>query len=287
MTAPERLQPVGIVGLGLIGGSLALDFKARGHPVLGVARRSQVCEAALARQMVDQASLDLRLLKAAAVIFICTPLQVIEPTVRELVPWLAEATVVTDVGSVKAPIVQQATPLWPNFVGGHPMAGTAEQGLEAAQAGLFQGRAYVLTPTADTPATVIETVASLARSLGSRVYQCTPEAHDQAVAWISHLPVIVSASLLAACEAEPEARVHDLARQLASSGFRDTSRVGGGNPELGLLMARYNREALLQSLHTYRQQLDQLTAWIQDSDWPALEQSLRLMQQVRPTYLDD
>ncbi|MBD2104372.1 prephenate/arogenate dehydrogenase [Leptolyngbya sp. FACHB-261] len=280
-------QSIGIVGLGLIGGSLAMDFKALGHRVLAVARRSETCQAALNRQVVDEATTDLSLLQTAEVIFICTPLAAIEATVCQLVPLLKAETVLTDVGSVKAPVVTQIAPLWPNFVGGHPMAGTAEQGLEAAQAGLFQGRAYVLTPTSDTPSPALKTVTALAQSLGSRVYQCAPQAHDQAVAQISHLPVMVSASLIAACEAEPNAQIRSLAQQFASSGFRDTSRVGGGNPELGVLMARYNRESLLSALSQYRHCLDQVTGWIETENWSVLERSLSQTQQARPAYLDE
>ncbi|HEY9812650.1 MAG TPA: prephenate dehydrogenase dimerization domain-containing protein, partial [Candidatus Sericytochromatia bacterium] len=111
-----------------------------------------------------------------------------------------------------------------------------------------------------------------------------PEDHDRAVAWISHLPVMVSGSLIAACMGESDPKVLELAQKLASSGFRDTSRVGGGNPELGLMMARYNQEALVRSLHQYRQTLDQLIVKIEQGDWNTLEEHFKKTQQARPKF---
>lgn len=275
---------IGIVGLGLIGGSLAIDLRRQGHTLLGIGRRPETCQQAIDRQIVDRASTELSLLSTAEVIFLCTPLHALATTVDQLQPHLSPTAILTDVGSVKSSVVAELTPKWTNFIGGHPMAGKAESGLEVAQADLFVDRAYVLTPTENTPPTATETIANLARSLNSRIYYCDPEEHDRAVAWISHLPVMISASLIAACLNEPDRTVLELAQKLASSGFRDTSRVGGGNPELGLMMACYNQTALLQSLHAYRQQLDQLIQTVEKSDWNALEQALLQTQQGRSQF---
>lgn len=282
------MMNIGIIGLGLIGGSLALDLKQLGgYRILGNSRRLETCQQALERGIVDAASVDLALMAEADVVFLCTPLGALLPTVQLLVPHLAPTTILTDVGSVKAPIVEAIAPLWPNFVGGHPMAGTAESGLDAALYGLFQGRPYVLTPVSTTPAAAVTTVADLARSLQATLYYCAPDAHDQAVAWISHLPVMVSSSLIAACLNEADGAVLELAQNLASSGFRDTSRVGGGNPELGVMMACYNQTALLRSLQEYRQCLDQLIGQIEQADWQSIETQLQSTHQARPQFLQD
>lgn len=218
-------------------------------------------------------------------VFVCTPMATILPTVEQLTEYLPESTVVTDVGSVKAEIVATATALWPNFVGGHPMAGKAESGLAAAEAGLFRQRPYVVTPIGTTRPAAVEQVVAIATQLGAQVYTATPTAHDQAVAAISHLPVMVSASLLHTCASEADGHVKTLAQQLASSGFCDTSRVGGGNPELGTMMAQYNRSALLQVLQQYRRQLDTTIDLIETEHWDALAERLRMAQQERPKYL--
>jgi arogenate dehydrogenase (NADP+) len=276
---------IGIIGLGLIGGSLAIDLRQLGHTILGVSRNSQTCQQAIARNIAHQASPELSILAPAEVIFLCTPIAALQSTVEQLIPHLNPATILTDVGSVKAPVVNAIAPLWQNFVGGHPMAGTAESGLDAALSGLFIDRAYVLTPIATTPPTATEVVSEIARSLQSKIYHCHPADHDRAVAWISHLPVMVSASLIAACMAETDQTVLDLAHKFASSGFKDTSRVGGGNPELGVMMARYNQTEVVRSLYAYRHQLDQFIEHIEQGNWTELEELLEKTRRDRPSFL--
>jgi arogenate dehydrogenase (NADP+) len=301
MKSVQSQMNIGIVGLGLIGGSMGLDLcsiqpkliqlQADNYPsngqayrVLGVSRHSSTCEKAIAMGVVDEASVDLSLMARADVVFICTPIAAIASTLEQLIPYLKPTTIVTDVGSVKQPIVETLSKLWPHFVGGHPMAGTAESGIEAAQKNLFLGNPYVITPTETTSNYDLEIVTQIAHLLQAKVYQCSPQDHDQAVAWISHLPVTVSASLIAALTAEEDVNVQQLAQQLASSGFRDTSRVGGGNPELGVMMARYNRTALLRSLQAYRSRLDQFIDIIEQEDWTVLEQQLIQTQQDRRKF---
>ncbi|MEH2336546.1 prephenate/arogenate dehydrogenase [Nostoc sp.] len=277
---------IGILGLGLIGGSLGFDLRSQGHHILGVSRREATCQKAVALGSVDQASVDLSLLAAAEVVFICTPLALIVPQLEQLSAHLSTATVVTDVGSAKAQIVKAISPLWNNFIGGHPMAGKTDSGIEAAQRHLFVDKPYVLTPITTTPTTAITVVEEIVRSLGANIHYCQPEQHDRAVSWISHLPVMVSSSLIAACLSETDPDVLQLAQKFASSGFRDTSRVGGGNPELGVMMARYNRQALLRSLQQYRHNLDELTNLIEQENWAVLEQKLKSTGKARPNFVE-
>jgi len=278
---------IGIVGLGLIGGSLGLDLRSQGYKVYGVSRRESTCEQAIARGVVDAASVELAILETAEVVFLCTPLAAIRPTVEQLIPHLNPTTVLTDVGSVKAPVVEAIAPLWSNFIGGHPMAGKADSGIAAAQLELFAHKPYVLTPVAETPPAAVETVAEIARSLQATIYHCRPDQHDRAVSWISHLPVMVSASLIAACMSEANPEILKLAQQLASSGFKDTSRVGGGNPELGVMMARYNHQELLRSLQEYQHQIEKLTKLIEQENWLALEQKLQSTSSARPDFIHE
>jgi arogenate dehydrogenase (NADP+) len=277
---------IGILGLGLIGGSLGFDLRSQGHHILGVSRRETTCEKAVTLGSVDEASVDLSLLAAAEVVFICTPLALIVPQFEQLIAHLSATTVVTDVGSAKAQIVKDISPLWNNFIGGHPMAGRTDSGIEAAQRHLFVDKPYVLTPITTTPTSAITLVEEIVRSLGANIYYCQPEQHDRAVSWISHLPVMVSSSLIAACLSETDSDVLRLAQKLASSGFRDTSRVGGGNPELGVMMARYNRQALLRSLQQYRQNLDELTNLIEQENWAVLEEKFKSRQQARSDFVE-
>lgn len=278
---------IAIVGLGLIGGCLGLDFKALGYRVHGIARRDETCEQALNRKMVDTVSTDVASLPPCDVVVICTPIATIVPMVKKLAAVVEAGTVMTDVGSVKSAITDEATQVWPYFVGGHPMSGKSEAGLDAAEPGIFQHRPYVITPVEGTKPSAVARVEQLAKQLGSQIYHCSPADHDRAVAWISHLPVMVSSNLIRAALQEPDTEVLELAQQLASSGFRDTSRVGGGNPELGLMMAQYNRDEVLRSLQKYRTAIDTTIGHLEAEDWQAIAHQLHETCQGRSHFVKD
>lgn len=277
---------IGILGLGLIGGSLGLDFKAKGLIVNGVSRSPQTCKIAMEKEIVDHASTDLEILGDSDLIFICTPMSSIVSTIKQLIPYLNPKTIITDVGSVKGAIVRECSPLWDNFIGGHPMAGTAEHGVEAAKSQLFLNAPYVITPTEKTQQNNLDRLIEAINLLGSKLYISSPEEHDRAVAEISHLPLIVSVNLIHSCLQEKDEKMLELAQNLASSGFGDTSRIGGGNPELGVMIAKYNRDELLRSLQKYRQSFDELIEMIEASNWERLQTILELTQQHRPYFLN-
>ncbi len=280
-------KKIGIVGLGLIGGSLGLDLYQKGHYIVGISRSQETCDRAMERKVCHQASPDFKLLNDVDLIFLCTPIGSIVPTLETISSELSPSTIVTDVASVKGEIVQKCSEIWPNFIGGHPMAGTAFVGIEAAQYNLFKNAPYVLTPIENTPSQSLECLKKIIAQLGSIPYITNPEEHDCAVAWISHLPVIVGATLLESIDSKAPSNILELAKKLASTGFKDTTRVGGGNPELGLMMAQYNREAILDSLIKYQQVLQEITDLIRQQKWNALEDILRKSQASRPYFLKD
>ncbi|MEM9137200.1 MAG: prephenate/arogenate dehydrogenase, partial [Cyanobacteria bacterium P01_F01_bin.42] len=264
----------------------ALDFRAVGHRVYGISRSQQTCDRAIQNQVVDVAGLHPQILKGVDVVFLCPPIGAIGSAFAVVQPHLSSKTVVTDVGSVKGDIVPTLHAQWPHFIGGHPMAGTAQSGIEAAQSCLFQGRPYVLTPVVNTSATAVETMTSLVHDLGANLHVATPADHDRAVALISHLPIIISAALISACVESNGSAAGLLAQALASSGFRDTSRVGGGNPELGRMVAQFNQSELLRSLDVYERKLQDLRALILDQSWEGLEAQLAATQQSRPSFVE-
>lgn len=285
---------IGIVGLGLIGASLAGDLRSIGHQIHGVSRQQSTCNFAFANGLVDRASTDISTLATCEIIIICTPIDKIVSTVSLLAPHLAPETIVTDAGSVKESIVAPATQIWPNFVGGHPMAGKAESGIAAAELGMFRDKPYVVTPItggaseaiAETNPIAVDTIKNLVKSLGCRLFEASPVDHDRAVAWISHLPVMISSSLIHGCLENCPPDLLKLAKGLASSGFKDTSRVGGGNPELGQMMAEYNRTALLEALRAYQQDLAKTIESIETNNWPELLAKLERNQAARPEFLE-
>ncbi len=279
-----RQRPVGLVGLGLIGGSLGLDLQRLGVEVRALVHRPATAERARQRGLATQVSTDPAVLAGCGLVVLALPLdRLLEPP-DELLAALPPQAVITDVGSVKAPVLACWSRLVPRFVASHPMAGTAQAGVEAGQLGLFRDRPWVATPDTATDPEALELVQGLAQAVGAQWLCCGPEAHDRAVALISHLPVLVSASLLQAAAAGAGSDP-GLVRQLASTGFADTTRVGGGNPELGTLMARCNQGALLAALGCYRSALDQLEACVRDSDWQGLQHTLQRCQSLRPEFL--
>lgn len=292
MTPLWQREPVGVVGLGLIGGSLGLDLMAAGAHVRALVHRPATAERARERGLASVVSTDPAVLAGCGLVLLALPLdRLLEPE-PALLAALPAAAVITDVGSVKGPVLRRwrqllaangVGPEASRFVASHPMAGTALAGVEAGERGLFRGRPWVATPEADTDPAALEAVRELAEALGARWLCCDAEAHDRAVALISHLPVLVGAALLQAADAGGGEA--GLVRALASSGFADTTRVGGGNPELGMLMAQANREALLEALAHYRRSLAGLEAMVRQEDWSGLEQSLALSHQLRPDFL--
>lgn len=284
MAALWRDRPVGLVGLGLIGGSLGLDLQAAGAEVRAWVHRPQTAERARERGLAQRVSTSPDVLQGCGLVVLALPLDQLLAPSPELARALPADAVVTDVGSVKAPVLAAWSPLTPWFVGSHPMAGTARAGVEAGQRDLFQGRPWVITPTERSDPGALEAVRQLAETVGSPVLRCAADAHDRAVALISHLPVLVGAALLATAE-RGAGEERALARALASSGFADTTRVGGGNPQLGTLMCQGNREAVLAALAHYERELGELTRVVRDEDWPALRTRLSHGQEIRPEFL--
>ncbi|MCS5707095.1 prephenate/arogenate dehydrogenase [Synechococcus sp. FGCU-3] len=295
MTIPSGsgLQgPVGVVGLGLIGGSLGLDLRARGVEVRALVHRQATAERARERGLADVVESDPAVLAGCRLVVLALPLHRLLDPAPELLAALPAEAAITDVGSVKGPVLERWQPLHPRFVASHPMAGTAQAGVEAGVRDLFVDRPWVATPDAATEPEALAQVQALAEALGSRWLSCGAAEHDQAVALISHLPVLVSGALLLGADRGAVAGVAagaqalpELVRALASSGFADTTRVGGGNPELGTLMARHNQAAVLAALAHYRQALEALEQQVRSNAWPELQAELERCQQLRPEFL--
>ncbi|MCT0247925.1 prephenate/arogenate dehydrogenase [Synechococcus sp. CS-205] len=289
MTTLWRERPVGVVGLGLIGGSIGLDLMALGLDVRGLVHRQATAERARKRGLARQVSTDPAVLTDCALVLLALPLdQLLEPS-RDLLAALPPGAVIADLASVKAPVLAAWEPLVPRFVATHPMAGTAEAGVEAGLPNLFRGRPWVATPTTHTDREALGQMRALAGALGGHWLECDAHSHDRAVALISHLPVFVGAALLRSAErgaeVPPAEGLPQLVRALASSGFADTTRVGGGNPELGALMARSNRKALAEALGQYRLALDGLEELLLRDDWVGLLRELEGCRDLRPEFL--
>ncbi|HZN16038.1 MAG TPA: prephenate dehydrogenase [Acidimicrobiales bacterium] len=235
MTSPSEPAPrAAVIGTGLIGGSIALGLRARGWHVTGTDRDKERLDRALELGALDAIGTD----ESALITFVATPVSSVADAAR---PALENGGVVTDVGSVKTGIVAAVDHV--RFVGGHPMAGSEQEGVDGATANLFEGATWVLTPTLDTDADAYAAVRTTVSSLGADVIALPPERHDALVALVSHVPHLTAAALMAL--AADGAEEHATLLRLAAGGFRDMTRIAAGHPGIWPDICSENRDAIV------------------------------------------
>ncbi len=252
-----------VVGLGFMGGSLAAALTAAGWPVLLHHRRPEVAQDAQELGYGRQAGELHAAMHQVQLAVVCTPVSTIADQVRQLAAMGGDA-LLTDVGSVKGPLCSELAELGRagRFLGSHPMAGSHLQGLAHARADLFRGCTTAVTPVPGTPPRALDLVERLWQAVGSRTQRIAPHEHDRAVAEASHLPHIAAA--LAA------AGLGEQAVALAASGFRDTTRVAGGDPALWADILLCNRLAVTAGLQTASQRLRALLGLLEEGDQAAV-----------------
>ena len=241
------MKTLAIIGPGLLGGSIALAARrAGGWRTALWARRAAAVAEIVALGIADAASTDLRGIVAGAdLVVLCVPIGAMPALAREIADAISERTIVTDVGSVKASVVADVGAIFHGrgrFVGSHPMAGSEQTGIGAARAELFDGAACIVTPDAATDTGALAEVCAFWQTLGARVLEVAPAAHDEIVALVSHLPHLLAATLVQTVLAE-NAR----AFEFCGPGFRDTTRVAAGPPTMWAEILRTNREAVRKS----------------------------------------
>ena len=274
-SSPE--ETVAIVGVGLIGGSLAAALRQRKAAkwVIGVGRDASRLEAARNAGLIDEGSTDLaEIARRATLIVFCTPVDKVAEGVRTALAGLSShsslatrhsSLLLTDAGSVKGPICAELADM-PNFLGAHPIAGSHRQGFEAADAKLFEGKLCVLTPLATASANNIARLERFWQSVGMRTVTMTPDDHDAALAMTSHLPHVVAAALAGTLTPEN--------RSLTGSGFRDTTRVAAGDPTLWTGILLNNAAHLMDGLEDMQQRLESFRMAIKLGNADVLKQLL-------------
>jgi prephenate dehydrogenase len=273
-----QLNVLTIVGVGLIGGSIGLAARRRGvaRCVRGVGRQAASLDRARDLGALDEAFTDLgKAVPGSDLVVVCTPVDQIVQQVLEAAACAGPETVLTDAGSTKARIVRGIERQMPGlaFVGGHPLAGSEKRGPEFADATLFEDRWTILTPTERTDPHAIDRVADFWQALGSRTRLMAPEEHDRALAVTSHLPHLVAAALAGLLS-------HDL-RPLTATGFRDATRIAGGDPQLWTAIFTHNRAAVLAALSTVQEKLREFERALEDEDWKALHDLLACAKENR------
>ena len=282
---------VAIVGLGLMGGSLGLALRGKVRRVIGIARRPETIQQALAMGAVDAAGSTLEAAAEADLIVLATPVSVIIRQIADIdrlatAGALREGVVVTDMGSTKAAICDAMAQLPANVqpVGGHPMCGKETSGLNVAEGSLYRDAPFILCPLPRTEPWATALVAELAETVDACPLTLDPQHHDRLVAAISHAPYLASVAVFAA--AADLASGDPATWQLAASGFRSTTRLAGSDPAMMADILRTNRVAVLDQLDRLRSQLDQLARLVADQDDAALRQSLAAVRSKRQLFLD-
>ena len=252
-SSPQRAN---VLGLGLIGGSIALALAGAGYVVGGEDADGAKVDDAISRGIIQHAGL----FPDAVITFVATPVGTV---VEQVSRALAETSgVVTDVGSVKAHVARDIQS--PRFVPGHPMAGSELDGLDGADAAMFDGAVWVLTPTDDTSDASVALVAGLASRFGAEVVALDPEQHDDVVAVVSHVPHLTAATLMRLAESRSEEHLALL--RLAAGGFRDMTRIASGRPNIWLDICEQNTDAIVRSLDALIEGLRDMRDVVQSGD---------------------
>ena len=277
------IRRLGVVGLGLLGGSVAKAARAASlaQEIVGVGRSMASLEPALRQGAVDRVTTDLdEGLQGADMIVLATPVATLERQLPQIWRAAHAHALVTDVGSAKAGIVRAAETLAAtrplDFVGSHPMAGSNLAGFAVARPDLFQGATVILTPTDRTSPDAVKRVTGFWEALGGRVTVMDPATHDRAVAAISHLPhFVVDALVAAVVDMDPKFL------EVAARGFKDTTRIAASDPVVWREIFQQNREALGEALGVFRRALTSLERVLDSNDNAAIEEVLERIRKTR------
>jgi len=269
-------QKIAIVGVGLLGGSMGLALKRRklADRVVGYVRRTASIAECESLGVVDKATPSLeKAVEEADLVILCTPLSQMPELTAKLLATLKPGAVVTDVGSVKGSVIEQLEPLLAganaHFVGSHPMAGSEKTGAAFAREDLFDGAICLITPTPNSNKDAVAQVDGLWRALGGKVLKLTPAVHDDLVSRASHLPHVVASELanyiLSPAHPPEQAAV-------CANGFRDTTRIASGSPEMWKDIALANRKNLSRVLGVFIEDLQEFQLALDNGDVKAVEE---------------
>ena len=287
---------VAIIGLGLIGGSIGLALKkaeeshsepqAKNLEIIGYVRRPEAASLAVNMGMVDRVETSLEnTVKQAEIVIIATPVLVIKEILSQIAGYLPHGCVVTDTGSTKVEVMKWAEELLSpavDFIGGHPMAGKETYGMKAAEADLFQGSVYCLTPSRKASPQSVDKVADMVKKLGAAPFFIDAQEHDVLVAGVSHLPFLLSAALVTSTASGP---TWERMKELAASGYRDLTRLASGSPEVNAQICLTNQQAILRWIDKFIDELQRYRQLV-DSGSNQLEEALAEANKLRQEWLN-
>jgi prephenate dehydrogenase len=283
-----QFQKITIIGVGLLGGSIGLAVRSRRVAVetAGFVRRKSSLKDCEQAGAVDYATTDLlAAVSNADLVILCTPLAQMRSLVQQFLPALKLGAIVTDVGSVKADVVRELESViarsGAHFVGSHPMAGAEKTGVLAARKNLFKNAVCVLTPTKKSNSAAVRKLEAFWKSLGARTLRLDAAQHDLLVSRSSHLPHVVAATLanLVLHPAHPKTQ-----SALCATGFRDTTRIASGSPEMWRDIALANRKNLSRSVDAFVGELKQFQSGLRRGDGKAVERFFTAAKQRRDNW---
>ena len=276
------LRKLSILGPGLLGGSIGLAARHRkvAARVAIWARRPEAADEAYKVGAADEATTDLtKAVAEADLVVLATPIGAMAALAEQIRPALASGCVVTDVGSVKYPIVQTLAQVFAGparFVGSHPMAGSEQSGIDAARRDLFEGATCIVTPRDDTDKAAQETVYNFWKALGCSVKTLAPEEHDEIVARVSHLPHVVAAAVVNVVCSDSQ---HPL--NFVGPGFKDFTRIASGPPEMWTEICLENKTEIGRALDELIEQLGEVRAALENADAVELRTMLKRAKHFR------
>ena len=264
MSAPAKAEPmfnkIALIGVGLIGGSIALAARRGGlaRRIVAATRSAETAATANRLKLVDHCGTDLAAAcKDADLVIVCTPVGVCGEATRAIAPSLKPGCILSDVGSVKQAVVRDMQPHVPagvHFIPAHPVAGTENSGPEAGFAELFDGRWTILTPLPDSDAAAVDTLEAFWKALGSLVERLTPAHHDRILAITSHLPHLIAYTIVGTAD-DLGGHLNSEVLRFAAGGFRDFTRIAASDPTMWRDVFLNNREAVLEVLQRFQEDL--------------------------------
>jgi prephenate dehydrogenase len=276
------IKTAGIIGLGLLGGSLAKSLKNRaGLSIVGFDKDKNSVNAAFNDGVIDIAAKHLSDFSQCDVTFVCAPLDYIPDIIKKTAPFLKRGAIITDVGSVKNEIMER-TPSFDGvtFIGGHPMAGSELTGYFASKEYLFENACYALCPAPDTDEKHIDTLKNLVLKIGAAPLVMDPKLHDAAVAAVSHAPHIIASALVNSVKKLADSNGDIPA--LVAGGFKDITRIASSNPELWGMIANINRSEILTALTVFKNEIESFEAALRANDAEKLFSEAKLFRDGIP-----
>lgn len=289
----KKINKITVIGLGLIGGSLALALKESNDNVIvtGFDVVSDAMGIAKYRNIIDKiASNYLEAVDDADLIIIATPVSKIIEVINGIKNYLKKGAIITDVGSAKEKIVREVNKILPEdivFIGGHPMAGSENEGILSARADLFKNAFYVLTPTQNTKSDSLVLLHSLLTKIGAKVISISPEEHDEIVSLISHLPHILSTNLVDLVDDEQN-KLKNLFK-LCAGGFRDMTRIAVSNPKMWLDITFENKIQIIRAINKYIDYLEKFKKALENEDTEYIKNHYNKAKEARlnlPKYVE-